>query len=162
MEYVRACIRDWVLNSEGQAAQRVRTWLGIHLYARYGYEGRTLRSVQKAANLPTSFKLYGRTWKVVMRERLLKVLPNNEAQDIYGLCHFEEGLIEIARTIEGRELPKSVIQQTLIHEFIHAALYDMGRKDCADEDFVCGLEGMVWQYLITARGVKYKQRLQHG
>lgn len=162
MEYVRASTRDWVLNSEGQAAQRVRTWLGVHPYVRYGYEGRTLRREQKAANLPTSFKLYGRTWKVVMRERLLKVLPNNEAQDIYGLCHCEEGLIEIARTIEGRELPQCVIQQTLIHEFMHAALYDMGRKEYADEDLVRGLEGMVWQYLTTARGVKYKQRLQHG
>lgn len=161
MLYVQAYIRDWLQNSEGMAAQRLRIWLGVAAYE-YIIQGKTRGSVRKAANLPTSFKLFGRTWKVELRESLQRVNPNNYLEHLFGLCYTHEGLIQIARTVGGVEVTPRELQATLIHEFIHAALFDMGRKEYDDEDLVHGLEQMVMHYLETARGVTYNKRPRHG
>ena len=101
--------------------------------------------------IPTSFKLGGNTWRVRMMKHLVQIGPNNDVQHLYGLCDVENNLIRIARTIDGRVCSEETIYKTFIHEFIHAALYTVG-KQYQDEELVVGLENMVWQYLRTARG----------
>lgn len=103
--------------------------------------------------IPTSFKLGGNTWRVRIMKHLVQIGPNNDVQHLYGLCDVESNLIRIARTIDGRTCSEETIYKTFIHEFIHAALYTVG-KQYQDEELVIGLGNMVWQYLRTARGSK--------
>lgn len=112
--------------------------------------------------IPTSFKLGGNTWRVRMLKHLVQIGPNNDIIHLYGLCDVETQMIRIARTIDGRECSPETMYKTFIHEFLHAALYTIGKR-YEDEELVVGLENMVWQYLKTAKGgqdVAIASRLQ--
>lgn len=103
--------------------------------------------------IPTSFKLGGNTWKVRTLKHIVHIGPNNEVMHLYGDCDIEKCLIRIAKNVDGRPCTQDTIIQTFIHEFIHAALYTIGKK-FDDEELVIGLENMVWQYLRTAKESK--------
>lgn len=102
---------------------------------------------------PTSFKLGGNTWRVKLQKAIVVVTPAGEVQHLYGECNIDTYTIRIARTVEGKPCTPETMTQTFIHEFIHAALYTIGRR-FDDEELVVGLENMVWQYLKTAKHSK--------
>ena len=104
--------------------------------------------------IPTAFKLGGNTWRVRMQKHIVHV-SNNDVIHLYGDCDIEKCLIRIAENVDGRPCSQDTIIQTFIHEFIHAALYTIGKK-FDDEELVVGLENMVWQYLRTCKESKRK------
>lgn len=93
---------------------------------------------------PTSFKLGAHTWRVKIVKQLV-----DGSQHLYGICHMDENRIEIARTVNGRELSEDSIFQTFLHEFVHAALYILGRDD--NEELAAGFEQMLYQLHKTAK-----------
>jgi len=143
--------------TEGQRMRRIkqmiREWLEID--NQYIYGGRVPNHVHRDAGLPASFKLRGETWHVQMQHSITRISPQNECAPIYGLCRPAELQIIIARTIDGRICTAREIQATLIHEFLHAAMYAIGRKEWADEHLVHGLENMFMQFVETARGINH-------
>lgn len=100
--------------------------------------------------IPTSFKLGGNTWRVKIQKSIVVVTPAGEVQHLYGECNADTYTIRVARTVGGAICSPDTMTQTFIHEFIHAALYTIGRR-FDDEELVVGLENMVWQYFKTAR-----------
>lgn len=100
--------------------------------------------------IPTSFKLGGNTWRVRVVKHIVAIGSKGEVQHLYGDCAIDEQRIRLARSVDGRPCTDEQIQQTFIHEFIHAALYTIGRK-FDDEELVVGLENMVWQLIRTAK-----------
>lgn len=93
---------------------------------------------------PASFKLGAHTWRVKIVNQLV-----DGSQHLYGICHMDENRIEIARTVKGRELSEDSIFQTFLHEFVHAALYILGRGD--NEELAAGFEQMLYQLHKTAK-----------
>jgi len=107
--------------------------------------------------IPTSFKLGGNTWRVRFHKSVIAIGQNNEVQHLYGECDIDKCLIKLAQTVDGKPCSEDTIYQTFIHEFIHAALYTIGKR-FDDEELVVGLENMVWQYLRTAKASSAKPK----
>lgn len=137
--------------------QMIREWLEIdtEIDDRYIHGGRVSNHVRRDAGLPTSFKLRGKTWRVQMLHSITRISPQKEYVPVYGLCCPADLQILIARTIDGRICTPREIQATLIHEFLHAAMYAIGREEWTDEHLVHGLEQMFMQYAETARGINH-------
>lgn len=90
--------------------------------------------------IPSRFKLMGCEWTV-------RIIPAAEWQDAetVGLCSFERGEI----TIKQRDRA-DLMEQVLMHEYIHAVLEAMHSKLYDDEDFVDIVAGLLHQVLVTA------------
>lgn len=78
----------------------------------------------------------------------VRVVQAGEWQDgeTVGICSFERSEI----LLKQRDLDDQ-LQQTLLHEYVHAALEAMHSKLYEDEDFVDVLAGLLHQILVTAK-----------
>lgn len=88
------------------------------------------------------------------------VIANPEYIDdgVLGMCHLNEGFIEIANTFRMNHPQSSDSKvNTFYHELVHAILDTMGELDLSrDEKFVNCFAGFLTEALTTA-GVEYNE-----
>jgi predicted SprT family Zn-dependent metalloprotease len=96
--------------------------------------------------IPKGFELYGQ--KITVRidnERCRK-------EKAVGLSFLNENIILLANKADGRKIPASKVQQTLLHEVGHFIFYYMNeRKLCYNEKFIDVFAGLLHQYLKTKK-----------
>lgn len=96
--------------------------------------------------IPHSFQLQGRTIEVVFdNERC-------NSAGAFGLADLNFNKILLANSHDGKDLPSSMIQFTLLHEVIHFVLDSMGEEKLgANEKFVDQMAGYLHQILETSK-----------
>lgn len=87
--------------------------------------------------IPKEFELAGITWKV-LQDPLLRTE--------YGYCNQAESIIVLNT---NKTINKQLLEQTFMHELVHAILFAMGHTE-HDEKFVDQFGGYLHQYLKTA------------
>lgn len=87
-------------------------------------------------NIPTEFQLGGFTWKVKTVKRL---------KDKYGDCSLGK---QVIRLRDG--MPAQLMEQTFVHELVHAIKYTMGESD-HDEVHTDAFAALLHQYMKTAK-----------
>lgn len=90
--------------------------------------------------MPKGFQLMGHEW--VVRVIPAKDWKDDEAQ---GICNFSTHEILI------RKGAQSVMEHTLWHEWLHAALEAMGSEHYDKETFVDPLAGLLHQIVKSAK-----------
>lgn len=84
--------------------------------------------------IPTQFKLMAHTWTV---EHVPGMITDPADGDTCrGLCEFDKLTIRV-----NVAQPASMVAHTYLHEVMHAVLWTLGNKLCADEDFVDSVAG---------------------
>ena len=71
---------------------------------------------------PKAIRINGRQWRVDM-------VPLDQMDSCYGLCHYSKGLIEVATCQDPFDT-----RDTLLHESMHAILAQQGRSPLATEE----------------------------
>lgn len=89
-------------------------------------------------NIPKTFQLAGITWKVRENSHLINM----------GECHSQRGLIYLK---PDPNYNAAVLEQTYVHELVHAILFTMGDAGPHDEKFVDGFAALLHQYMNTAK-----------
>jgi hypothetical protein len=90
-----------------------------------------------------SFKLGGKTFKV-----------KEVDHDTENLGRSNSPLLEIQiqRIWNGKEIPNSSKEQTLIHEVVHCILDELGHLDLnRDEVFVQSFSSMLYQFMQSSK-----------
>ena len=94
--------------------------------------------------LPTTFKLGGRTWTVL----LVKELRNKRGKSIHGQCDIDLAIIEIDEDLSGE-----LLEHTFYHEVVHALCKTLGWAKLDDnESKVDALGNMLMQFMATKKG----------
>lgn len=71
-----------------------------------------------------SIDIFGTTWKIVFKDQVLNKFDNNSWT--FGISHGYSRYIEISkRDRENQPIPDKEIEDTLVHELIHAVLDTM-------------------------------------
>lgn len=92
--------------------------------------------------IPHSFKLYNQTIKVIYSRTLI------DKQQAYGLWYLAKNKIYLQQSTKKYPLTTEQIEQTFLHEFIHAALDLSGElKLSSNEKFVCSISNLLHQFL---------------
>ena len=69
-----------------------------------------------------------------------------------GRCISPIGLIKIAKTFFGKDIPKDAQEQTTYHEIVHAILNELGQDKLSDdENFVQSFALLLHQFIITKK-----------
>ena len=93
--------------------------------------------------IPSQFKLFNQTIKVVYKRDLL------DKHNCFGMWVYKRNTIYIQQSTKKHILTNEQIDQTLIHEFSHAALDLLGySKLSEDEKLVSSLSNLIHQFVI--------------
>lgn len=94
--------------------------------------------------IPATIQLLGHTWAVVLHDGYAIAPDGDECK---GYCDFEKQEIHL-----NAALPESLVWHTFFHELLHAVLYYMNTKLCANEAFVDMVGGLIAQALRPSLG----------
>lgn len=93
--------------------------------------------------IPSSFKLFSQTIKVVYKRDLI------EKQGAFAVWNYNRNTIYLQQSTRKHVLSKEQIHQSFVHEATHACLDLMGSSELSnDEKFVHTLSNLIYQ-LIT-------------
>lgn len=97
-----------------------------------------------ALKIPCAFRLLGHQWRVEWSHVLL------DEEDLQGSCSYRKHVITLQANNNGHWRPSSSLEQTFLHELVHAVLYAAGQHDLRrDEEAVDLIAGLLHQALVT-------------
>lgn len=92
--------------------------------------------------IPSSFKLFNHTIKVVYKRDLI------DKKGWFGYWDYNKNTIYIQQSTRKYKISKDQIQNTFIHESLHACLNIMGETGLSnDEAFVHTLSSLIQQFI---------------
>ena len=92
--------------------------------------------------IPKEFKLFNQTIKIVFKRNLI------DTKHAFGLWDYNKSTIYLQPSTRKHILTKQQIENTLIHEALHAALNMMGETKLSDnEAFVHTLSSLIQQLI---------------
>jgi len=93
-------------------------------------------------NIPEKIQIGGVTWDIV---------KDNGAMDRarrYGECNYSLSIINYQDEVDGKKRKKGAIEETVIHELLHAVLNSVGEIDLSsNEKFVSQTSGLLHQII---------------
>jgi len=105
--------------------------------------------------IPTSFELGGRTWKVIPI-----VTPELADAHSTGQCCYDFTCMKIYKTNHGHAMNHEVHGVSYLHELFHAMLFETNYNDLSnDENFVDRMAKALYQVLTTSEGqISFKEK----
>ena len=102
-------------------------------------------------SIPTSFELFGYTYKVELDQEIWDVDEN------FGEMMWLQKLIKLVPW--SKTIKREQVEQTFYHELVHAILSDMGKVELSrDDEFVDLFAQLLYQYEKSRKGVLKKER----
>ena len=92
---------------------------------------------------PSRFKIFGINWKIIDGTDYL------ENKGLYGECSYTEKLIRIAIKAHGIERHSDDIQQTILHEIMHAILHSMNEDELSKNEKFVDIFASIFHQIIT-------------
>lgn len=96
--------------------------------------------------IPTTFKILGHTVNVSFNSQ------RTDDKNALGCLEPDLNTITLADVSKGKQMPKSSIEHTYLHEVVHLILSHMGEDDLyKNEKFVDLFAGLLHQVLSTSK-----------
>ena len=92
--------------------------------------------------IPASFKLFNQTVKVIYKRDLI------DKKKAFGLWDYNRSTIYLQQSTRKHPITKEQLENTLIHEALHACLNMMGEYNLSNnETFVHTLSSLIQQFI---------------
>lgn len=96
--------------------------------------------------IPKSFKVFGRTINVVMRDDLL------DADEALGMTYPSRSLIELQKPCS--RVSETEVEQTFFHELSHLLMHVMGEEEKYEDEKFVDLLGSLLHQIVTQLPLK--------